>query len=366
MVVTVLAIVFTLAVTIRAYAGKYGFYLNEFAPYYDYYAANHIVTLAQQHGLIYALFNNPANCGPSVLTACHSQQGYFYWHDIQTWFPYGRNVAATSQDGLQVGGAVLYLIANGLFGVQTSLYDFLILLPVFTGALTAVVFYFLMRRIAGEAAGLFSALMIAVSPPLIERGNLGWFKSEPLAILLFILASYFVLTIFDKERGLRSRVLRGVLAGFLAGYANTAWGGGDYFSAAFGLLFVLLPFINVDLASVTPAAASFSAATIFTSAIFPRPGVAIVTNPIGIALIGGTLFLLLAQWSKSWVKPTEYRRALVKFLFGFALAGLFVVSFGLVGGISVRYLSAIAPWTLWSNRSPSTSYPPVKITSRPI
>lgn len=344
-----LAIVFSVAVTIRAYAGKYGFYLNEFDPYYDYYAANHIVTLTQQHGLLYALFNNPPNCGPSVLAACHSQQGYFNWHDIQTWFPYGRDVAATSQDGLQVGGAVLYLIANGLFGVQISLYDFLILLPVFTGALTAVVFYFLMRRIAGEAAGLFSALMIAVSPPLIERGNLGWFKSEPLAILLFVLASYLVLTLFDKERSLRSRVFRGVLAGFLAGYANTAWGGGDYFSAAFGLLFVILPFMSVDLASIAPAAVSFSAATILTSAIFPRPGVAIVTNPIGIALIGGTVFLLLAQWSKSWVKPTEYRRTLVKFLFGFALAGLSVVSFGLVGGISVRYLSAIAPWARSGN-----------------
>jgi dolichyl-diphosphooligosaccharide--protein glycosyltransferase len=349
MVVMILAIVFTVAVTIRAYAGKYGFYLNEFDPYYDYYAANHIVTLAQQHGILYALFNNPAGCGPAVLTSCHTQQGYFYWHDVQTWFPYGRNVASTSQDGLQVGGAVLYLIANGIFGVQISLYDFLILLPVFLGALTAVAFYFLMRRIAGDAAGLFSALMVAVSPPLIERGNLGWFKSEPLAILLFVLASYLMLSVFDKERGLSSRILRSVAAGFLAGYANTAWGGGDYFSAAFGLMFVILPFISIDLTSIAPAAVTFSAATILTSAMFPRPGVQIVTNPIGLALIGGSVFLLLAQWSKTWVKPAEYRRTLVKFLFGFALAGLVIVSFGYVGGISVRYLSAIAPWARSGN-----------------
>ena len=349
MITMVLAIVFVVAVAIRAYAGKYGFYLNEFDPYYDYYAANHIVTLAQQHGLWYALFNNPAGCGPSVLTSCHTQQGYFYWHDIQTWFPYGRNVAATSQDGLQVGGAVLYLIANGIFGLQISLYDFLILLPVFLGALTAVAFYFLMRRIAGEAAGLFSALMIAVSPPLIERGNLGWYKSEPLAILLFVLSAYLVLTLFDKERNMKSRIFRGLLAGFLTGYANTAWGGGDYFTAAFGLLLVLLPFINVDLASFTPAAVSFSAATILTSATFPRPGVEIVTNPVGLAMIGGTVFLLLAQWAKTWVRPAEYRRTLIKFLFGFALGGLAVVSFGLVGGISVRYLSAIAPWARSGN-----------------
>ena len=46
----VLSIVFTIAVTIRAFSAKYGFYLNEFDPYYDFYAANHIVTLSQQHG----------------------------------------------------------------------------------------------------------------------------------------------------------------------------------------------------------------------------------------------------------------------------------------------------------------------------
>jgi dolichyl-diphosphooligosaccharide---protein glycosyltransferase len=345
----VLSIVFTIAVTIRAFSAKYGFYLNEFDPYYDFYAANHIVTLAQQHGLYYALFNDPAGCTPAVLTACHSQQGYFYWHDIQTWFPYGRNVAATSQDGLQIAGALLYLLVNGVFGVNITLYDFLVLLPVFLGAFSAVMFYFLVRRIAGEAAGLFAALMFAVSPPLIQRGNLGWFKSEPLAIFLFIGASYLLLSVFDKERSSRNRVFRAVFAGLLAGYANTAWGGGDYFSAAFGLMFLLLPFLNIDLSNIWPSVLSFSAAAIFGSAIFPRPGVAIVTNPAGLALIGGAAFVLLAQWSKSWVKPTEYRKTLVKFIFGFAVGGLSILSFGLVGGVTLRYLSAIAPWARTGN-----------------
>ena len=344
MISMVLAIIFSIAFIIRAYAAKYGFYLNEFDPYYDYYAASHVVTLAQQHGLFYALFNNPANCGPSVLTACHTQQGYFNWHDIQTWFPYGRNVAASSQDGLQLAGAFLFLLVHNVFGVQITLYDFLVLLPVFLGAFTAIMVYFLVRKIAGEAAGLFGALIFAVSPPLIERGNLGWFKSEPLAIFLFVGASYLALTVFDKERKLSSRIMRGAVAGFLVGYANTAWGGSEYFMAAFGIIFLILPFLNFDLSTVIPAIVSFSAAAIFGSAMFPRPGVTIVTNPTGLALLAGSLFVIVAQWSKSWVKPTDYRRTLVKFLFAFVLAGLAVLSFGLVGGISLRYLSAIAPW----------------------
>ena len=278
----VLSIVFVIAVTIRAYAAKYGFYLNEFDPYYDYFAANHIVTLAQQHGLIYALFNNPPNCGPTVMTSCHNLQGYFNWHDITTWFPEGRNVAATSQGGLQVGGAVLYLLVHDIFGVQISLYNFLVVLPVFLGAITSVLLYFLVRKIGGDAAGLFAALVFAVSPPLIERGNLGWFKSEPLAILLFVAGSYVMLTVFDKERAMPSRILRGLLAGALVGYANTAWGGGDYFSGAFGLLFLLIPFMNLELSDLSPAIISFTAATLFASAIFPRPGVGIITNPVGL------------------------------------------------------------------------------------
>ncbi len=345
MISMVLSIIFVIAVTIRAFAAKYGFFLNEFDPYFDYYAASHIVTLAQEHGLIYALFNNPPNCGPTVFTACHNQQGYFYWHDIQTWFPEGRNVAATSQGGLQVGGAVIYLLVHDVFGIQISLYDLLVLLPVFFGAITSVLFYFLVRRIGGDIAGLFAALVFAVSPPLIERGNLGWFKSEPLAILCFTCASYLMLTVFDKDRSITSRVLRAVLSGAFAGYSTLSWGGGDYFSGAFGLFFIALPFMNLDLPSISPALISFTAADLFVSALMPRPGIEIVTNPVGLAMLGGTVFVLIAQWAKTWVKPAEYRRTLFKFLFAFALAGLTFISFGDVSSITGRYLAVIAPWT---------------------
>jgi dolichyl-diphosphooligosaccharide--protein glycosyltransferase len=351
MVFLVLSIVFTIAVLIRSYSSKYGYYLNEFDPYYDYYAAQHIVNLAQQHGLFYAFFNdNTATCTAKVLDpVCHSQTGYFYWHDVTTWFPYGRDVAASSQGGLQTAGALIFLLVHNVFGVPITLYSLLVLLPVFFGALTAVLFYFLVRRIAGDAAGLFSALIIAVSPPLIERGNLGWFKSEPLAILLFVAASYLLLTVFDKERGLRSKMIRAALAGVFSGYSSAAWGGGDYFSAAFGLLFFLLPFMSIDIPSVSPSIVLFTALDIIMGATFPRPGVGIVTNPAGLALIGGTLFLLAAQWARTWTKPVEYRQTLFKLLFAFAVAGLVALSFGLVGGLSLRYLSAINPLARTTN-----------------
>ncbi len=327
-----LVAVFVIAMLMRVFPAQYGFYLNEFDPYYDYKAANFIV----------ASFDQSWAAGqggfPGLLH-------YFSWVDYTTWFPEGRAVAATSQDGLQFAGALSYLFFRNVFGLQYSLYDYLILFPVFVGSLTAIVFYYLVKRIAGEAGGLFAALMIAVSPPLIERGNLGWFKSEPLCIFLFAIAAYLFLTLLDSPMSNRQRVFRALFAGLLAGYANTAWGGGLYFTVAFAFFFVIVPFLNFDVPSLSIVALLFTAGDIFGSAIFPRPGIEIVTNPAGFALIGGTVFLLVGQWMRTWVKPAEYRWTMVKVMLGFGLIALAVLSFGLLSTVSRRYLATLLPWT---------------------
>jgi len=327
-----LVAVFVIAMLMRLFPARYGFYLNEFDPYYDFKAANFIVTSFDQS------WNAGQGGFPGLLH-------YFSWTDYTTWFPEGRAVAATSQDGLQFAGALSYLFFRNVFGLQYSLYEYLVLFPVFVGSLTAVVFYYLVKRIAGEAGGLFAALMIAVSPPLIERGNLGWFKSEPLCIFLFAIAAYLFLTLLDSPMSNRQRIFRALLAGLLAGYANTAWGGGEYFTIAFAFFFVVMPFLNFDVPNLSIVALLFAAGDIFGSAIFPRPGVEIVTNPVGFALIGGTVFLVVGQWMRTWVKPAEYRWTMVKVMLGFGLIALTVLSFGLLSTVSRRYLSTILPWT---------------------
>jgi dolichyl-diphosphooligosaccharide---protein glycosyltransferase len=327
-----LVAVFVIAMLMRLFPAQYGFYLNEFDPYYDYKAANFIVTS----------FNQSWAAGQGGFPGLWH---YFSWTDYTTWFPEGRVVASTSQDGLQFAGALSYLFFKNVFGLQYSLYDYLVLFPVFVGSLTAVVFYYLVKRIAGEAGGLFAALMIAVSPPLIERGNLGWFKSEPLCIFLFAIAAYLFLTLLDSPMSNKQRIFRALVAGLLAGYANTAWGGGEYFTIAFAFFFVVMPFLNFDVPNLSIVALLFAAGDIFGSAIFPRPGIEIVTNPVGFALIGGTVFLVIGQWMKTWVKPAEYRWTMVKVMLGFGLIALTVLSFGLLSTVSRRYLSTILPWT---------------------
>jgi dolichyl-diphosphooligosaccharide--protein glycosyltransferase len=333
----VLVSVFSIALLMRAFASKYGFFLNEFDPYYDYRAANFIVNSFDQS------WKAGAGGFPGLLK-------YFSWVDYSTWFPEGRSVAVTSQDGLQFAGALFYIFFRNVLGLRMSLYDFLVLFPIFLGALTAMVFYFVVKRIAGVAGGLFAALMVAVSPPLIERGNLGWFKSEPLAIFLFAIASYLLLTLVDSNQSLRQRIFRSLLAGLLIGYANTSWGGALYFNVAIGIYLVVIAFLpNVDLSKLVIAVPLFTAADIFASAIFPRPGVGFVTNPAGLLLIGGTLFILVASWLRTWTRPSEYKWTAVKVLAGFILSGLALVSFGLVSSLSARYTAAILPGSRSNN-----------------
>src|SRR5919202_1146111 len=146
LIIAVLAICFTTAFIMRAYPAKYGFYLNEFDPYFDYRATKYIV----DNGL----------------------EAYWKWHDTMTWYPEGRNIPNTSQSGLHIVAAFLYSIS----GRGIPLLDFTIILPVIMGSLTAIVIFALVRVIGGTSTGLLSPLLFSFSPAIIQRGNLGWFK----------------------------------------------------------------------------------------------------------------------------------------------------------------------------------------------
>src|SRR5579884_2720692 len=170
LVIAVLALAFTCAFIMRSYPAKYGFYLNEFDPYFDYRATQYLV----DHGL----------------------DAYWKWHDTMSWYPEGRDVVATSQSALHITAAIMYKI----FGGGMSLLDFTIVFPAVIGSLTVIVLFALVRVLGGTSAGMFSALLLAFSPAIIQRGNLGWFKSEPLGLFFGLLSMYlFISAMKHKE-----------------------------------------------------------------------------------------------------------------------------------------------------------------------
>ena len=313
LVIAVLAISFSTAFIIRSYPVKYGYFLNEFDPYFDYRATKYIV----DNGL----------------------QAYLNWHDTMSWYPEGRNVPATSQTGLHIVTAFLYEI----FGAGSSLLDFVIIFPVVMGSLTTIAIFALVRRLKGTPAGLFAALFFAFTPAIIQRGNLGWFKSEPLGLFLGIVATYlFVSSI--KGRQVKVVILKALLAGFLLGLANASWGGIQYFAIPLSIFFIAIPFFRKDLGIPLIVAISITVMTLVTAGIFPRPGISFVFGPPGLALMGGTVFLATTFLVRKFTSADHSIRNS-----GIVLGAFIVISVGIMlteayYSPSFRYLNAINPF----------------------
>ena len=149
---------------IRIVPLEYGFELNEFDPFFNYRATQFML----ENGL-------PA---------------YLEWYDELSWHPYGRDVSATSQVMLHASASMIYQI----FGMGSSLYDFTIIFPVVIGSLGTVLMFAIVRTIGGTTAGLIASIFFAVSPSIIMRGSIGWFKSEPLGLFYGLLAVYLLIS----------------------------------------------------------------------------------------------------------------------------------------------------------------------------
>ena len=319
LVIGVLALAFTTAFIMRSYPSKYGFYLNEFDPFFDYRATKYIV----DHGL----------------------NAYFKWHDTLSWYPEGRDVPATSQSGLHIVAAFLYKI----FGAGSSLLDFTILLPVVLGSLTTIVIFALVRTIGGTTAGMFSALLFAFSPAIIQRGNLGWFKSEPLGLFFALLGLYLLLSAL-KHKEVKYAIAKAVVGGLVLRLANASWGGVQYFSIPISIFFVALPFFRKETNIAVYVAIAFTVCTIIGAGAFPRPGVSFVFGLAGFALIGGTIFLIIAHFVNKFSQPRKAIRNKLFLLIAFFAVGVGFIGFGAYHHSSFRYLNAINPFLSTQNQ----------------
>jgi len=313
MVIGVLALAFASAFMMRSLPLQYGFYLNEFDPYFDYRATQFLVD------------NGP--------------EEYFAWHDTKSWYPEGRDVAETSQTGLHISAAYLYKA----FGGGAPLYDFVVWFPVVFGSLTVIVMFALVRVISSTTAGLFASLLFAFSPAIIQRGNLGWFKSEPLGLFLALLATYLFLSAL-KQNDIRFAVPKAVVGGLMLGFAMTAWGGIQYFNLLLGLFFIAIPFFMKDTKSALYAVPIFTVLTIIAASSFPRPGGDFAMSLAGLSLIGPTIFVVVAHFVKSF-SPTHKLRNTLAWLGAFVIGGMVFVAVGSYVSPSFRYVSAINPFS---------------------
>ena len=316
LVIAILSLSFSISFLIRAQPADYGWELNEFDPFFNYRATEYVL----ENGI----------------------EKYFAWNDELSWYPNGRDVSLNSQVVLHLFAALTYQIfGNG------NLYDFTILFPAVIGSLTSVVVFAFVRVIGGTTAGLFSAMFFSISLPVILRGSLGWFKSEPLGLFLGILSLYLFLSgIHSKNK--KIAFIKLISAGILIVLGTSAWGGIQFFIIPLGIFFLALPFLRKDHKFLLWAIPTFTISLTITSLGFERLGTNFVSGLGGLSLIIPTIFLLVCILIQN--KSNEKNKTRNGL---FLLATLLIISSSLlIVNIdsnflplpSFRYLNAINPF----------------------
>ena len=314
LIIGVLILSFSLTFMIRVQPLEYGFELAEFDPFFNYRATQFMV----ENGL-------PA---------------YLEWHDDLSWHPYGRDVSSTSQVMLHTTAATLYQI----FGMGSSLYDFAIWFPVIIGSLTTIVIFAIVRTIGGTTAGLFASLFFAISPILIIRGSIGWFKSEPLGLFYGLLAVYLLLSGLKSDNG-KISVAKIVGAGVLLAFGIASWGGIQFFILPIGILFLALPFLRKDNKFVIWMSIIFTSVFLLVTMSFEKTGIAFASGLNGFFLIGCTGFLVVCIIIRRIFSKSQLRVSLA-LLGGSIVSGIVIISSGIINLPTFRYLNAANPFLI--------------------
>jgi len=222
---TILAIIFILAFCVRILPIRWGYYLNEFDPYYHYRQTKYII----EHGLI-------------------GEGSWSTWHDYLSWYPWGNTIYRRAYPGLPVLAATIYIILKTLniplVMVPTldplqsdPIYVFCVIFPVVMGAITCIVMYFLGRDLGGEAVGMLAALFLALDTSYIGRTSLGFFDDESVGILSVLLFIFFFNRSIETDGTSSSNLKKALLspktgwsiaAGLTLGYLCASWGASRY------------------------------------------------------------------------------------------------------------------------------------------
>ncbi len=307
---------------LRSQAADYGLQLNEFDPFFNFRATQFLV----DNGI----------------------SEYLDWHDDMSWHPKGRDVSATSQIMLHITAATTYKI----FGGNMDLYDFTIIFPVIFGSMTSIIVFGLVRVLGGTSAGLFSALFYSLSVPIMVRGTIGWFKSEPLGLFYGLLGLYLFFSGINSENK-KITVAKLIGGGVFLAFGLASWGGIQFFIIPLGMFFIIVPLVRKEHKFLIWAIPLFSSVLLITTLFFERPGVSFVLGLGGISLIGSSLFLIGTVLVQKISKEQNKTRNSIVFIIAIVIIGSTILFINAEDRFlslpSFRYLNAINPFLTTEN-----------------
>ena len=324
-IIGILSLSFTTSFLLRSLPSDYGWELNEFDPFFNYRATEFIV----QNGI----------------------ESYFNWNDELSWYPIGRDISSNSQVMLHMTAAITYWI----FGSGSSVYDYTIIFPVIVGSLTSIVLFALVRVIAGTNAGLLSALLFSVSIPILIRGQIGWFKSEPLGLFFGILAVYLLLSGLQNSK-FKTDILKFIFSGLVMSLALSSWGGNLFFLIPIAVLIISLPFVNKNHKFILTTIPFFTASLVGSSFLFERLGSSFVSGLSGLSIIIPTVLMISLIYIQKLSDDDHKNRNSLIFVFVISIIFILLLTLNenldLIDLPTHRYLNAIYP--LFTTTDPLT------------
>ncbi len=327
--VSLLLLILFIAFMVRLLPLRWGFYLSEFDPYYQYRLAKHMV-----------------------------ENGFFAWtswHDTMSWYPYGRAIPLTSFPGLALTAAFFYVILRALglplssvfaFDPLTSdpLFNFCVIFPVIMGTVTCLVIYFLGKDIGGKEVGLFSAFFLALNSSYIGRTSLGFFDDETVGIFGILLFILFFLRSIETERPFKTSLIYGIAAGLSLGYLFSSWGAARYpVGVAVLLVFVMLLLRRYSSRLLFSYCITFGIA-LFIAINVPFLGFRFLID-LSILPVSGIFLLLCACEVTSRIKTLKMKAIFVLVFLALSAVSVFMIlNFGYFKPLETKYLAVLNPF----------------------
>ena len=315
---SILSLTLALAAMIRLLPLRWGAYISEFDPYFN--------------------FNDMRQ-----LTA-NGWQSWYSYTNFAAWYPFGRPPVSTSYPGTSFTGTLIYQFLQAI-GINISLYDAAVYSPVILGIFGVLVIYFFARDIWGKSAGLLAGLFTAFSSSLISRTNLGFFRNEAVGIPTMVMAFLFFMRAINPSRSLKGTIIYSMLSSVSLIYMTFAWGSFRYAAEVLGLFALAL----IVLGRYSPRLLLSYGITIgfflFSGTQLPLLGHSYLTESTTIALLG--VMGLLAVMELSRLAPTSRGRLTV---LGLAVAGVAAIAVlgvgtGLISaGLRGKFLATIDPF----------------------
>jgi dolichyl-diphosphooligosaccharide---protein glycosyltransferase len=268
---SILSLTLVLASLVRLLPLRWGAFISEFDPYFN--------------------FNDMRQ-----ITA-YGWQSWFSYVNVAEWFPFGRAPVTTSYPGTSFTGVLIYQFFQSI-GVNISLYDAAVYSPILLGAFAVLATYFFAKDLWGKSAGLFAALFAAFSSSLISRTELGFFRNEGVGIPTMILTFLFFMRAVNPGKSLKSTIIYSMLSSISLIYMSFSWGSFRYAAEVLGLFALAL----VVLRRYTPRLFLSYGVTmgfmLYIGTEIPLLGHTFLTESTTIALLGVMGILIVMELAR--------------------------------------------------------------------